>query len=226
MYYSKRRTKFRSAARHDFSTQLHKGLGRRFLSSPPISLARPKQGENYVLHYGIYPSPFGDYLLACTQYQQICKLAFIEAWQQKPNAKNKLGMLIQELKAAWPQAELLPHSKAKLDIARNIFGGAFHKNSGKEKLRLLIPGTAFQHTVWTALSRIRSGEVASYAQLAAFIKKPKAVRAVANALAKNHVSYLIPCHRIISQSGYVHRYRWGTERKLAMLLAEHKEYLS
>ena len=81
-------------------------------------------------------------------------------------------------------------------------------------------GTGFQQLVWRYLQSIPSGEVRSYAEVAAAIGKPKAVRAVASACARNRIAVLVPCHRVIRGDGGLGGYRWGAERKRALLEAE------
>jgi len=88
---------------------------------------------------------------------------------------------------------------------------------GGNKFHLLLKGTNFQVQVWQALLAMPSGLWVSYGDLASSMGKPTAARAVANAVARNPVAYLIPCHRVISKAGAIHRYRWGAERKKAIL---------
>ena len=83
-----------------------------------------------------------------------------------------------------------------------------------------LRGTAFQLRVWDALRRIPRGQTLSYSQLARELGDPKATRAVARACAVNRVALLVPCHRIIGASGSLTGYRWGVERKKALLEAE------
>ena len=78
-------------------------------------------------------------------------------------------------------------------------------------------GTNFQVNVWKALLSIPEGWVVSYQDIASHIGHPKAFRAVANAIAINPVAYLIPCHRVIAKSGKIHKYRWGSARKKALI---------
>ena len=84
-------------------------------------------------------------------------------------------------------------------------------------LRLLMKGTNFQIKVWEALLRIPMGTVCSYSDIASYIERPKAVRAVGSAVGANALAYLIPCHRVIRQSGMISDYRWGSTRKKAIL---------
>jgi AraC family transcriptional regulator, regulatory protein of adaptative response / methylated-DNA-[protein]-cysteine methyltransferase len=89
-------------------------------------------------------------------------------------------------------------------------------------LPLDIRGTAFQQRVWAALREIPAGETASYAQIAARIGAPRAARAVAQACAANPLAVAVPCHRILRGDGDLSGYRWGVERKRALLRRERK----
>jgi O-6-methylguanine DNA methyltransferase len=89
-----------------------------------------------------------------------------------------------------------------------------------DRVEMRDHGTNFQLRVWNALLAMERGERTSYAQLAAAIGTPKAVRAVGNALAVNPVAILIPCHRVITSSGALGNYRWGEDRKRALLAWE------
>ena len=84
-------------------------------------------------------------------------------------------------------------------------------------LPLDVRGTAFQQRVWQALRDIPAGQTASYAEVAAKIGKPAAVRAVAQACAANSLAVAIPCHRVVRSDGALSGYRWGVERKRALL---------
>ncbi len=85
---------------------------------------------------------------------------------------------------------------------------------------LLITGTNLQINVWKALLNLPNGIVATYSDIANYLDKPKAVRAVASAIARNHIGYLIPCHRVIGKSGAMSGYRWGIERKKILIAYE------
>jgi AraC family transcriptional regulator of adaptative response/methylated-DNA-[protein]-cysteine methyltransferase len=90
----------------------------------------------------------------------------------------------------------------------------------KLDLPLDIRGTAFQQRVWQALRAIPAGETRSYAEVAEAIGSPAAVRAVAGACAANALAIAIPCHRVVRTDGALSGYRWGVERKRALLLKE------
>ena len=87
-----------------------------------------------------------------------------------------------------------------------------------------VAGTAFQTTVWDALSDIPKGQTRSYAEIARKIRKPKAARAVASACASNPVALVVPCHRVIHSDGSISGYAWGVEVKEALLDAEGAQY--
>jgi AraC family transcriptional regulator of adaptative response/methylated-DNA-[protein]-cysteine methyltransferase len=86
-----------------------------------------------------------------------------------------------------------------------------------QPLRVLLKGSPFQIQVWEALLRIPDGQLCSYQQLAESINKPTASRAVASAVAANRLGYLIPCHRVIRRTGALNNYRWGEQRKAAII---------
>ncbi len=87
-------------------------------------------------------------------------------------------------------------------------------------LPLDIRGTAFQRRVWGALRQIPFGQTATYQEIARRIRAPKAVRAVANACAANRLALVIPCHRVVRTDGSLGGYRWGQDRKRALIEAE------
>jgi AraC family transcriptional regulator, regulatory protein of adaptative response / methylated-DNA-[protein]-cysteine methyltransferase len=89
-----------------------------------------------------------------------------------------------------------------------------------QTLPLDVEGTAFQQRVWQALQAIPAGTTASYAEVAARIGAPQAVRAVARACATNPVALAIPCHRVVRSDGSLSGYAWGVERKRALLHRE------
>ncbi len=88
------------------------------------------------------------------------------------------------------------------------------------RLRLDVAGSRFQHRVWKALSAIPRGETRSYAAVARSLGQPRAARAVARACSANPVAVLIPCHRVVASDGGLGGYRWGMERKRALLEVE------
>jgi AraC family transcriptional regulator of adaptative response/methylated-DNA-[protein]-cysteine methyltransferase len=90
------------------------------------------------------------------------------------------------------------------------------------ELPLDVRGTAFQHRVWQALQAIPAGHRTTYSDIARSVGAPSSVRAVARAIATNPVALVIPCHRVIAKDGTLSGYRWGVERKAALLEREAK----
>jgi len=163
-------------------------------------------GEGLTIEYGIHPTPFGECLLGATN-RGICALFFVQG--------NNRKEVKEELRLRWPNAGLVEAPKATRLLIDRIFAG--HSVANRAPLPLVLTGTNFQIKVWEALLQIPPGHVLSYEDVAARIGQPKASRAVGNAVAKNPISYIIPCHRVIQSVGVTGNYRWGPARKKAML---------
>lgn len=132
--------------------------------------------------------------------------------------------LIGELKREFPNAELAEGSRPFEKLMRKAVALA-DAPSKPSDLPLDIRGTAFQHRVWQALREIPAGETRTYAEIAKAIGSPKAVRAVGSACGANNISIAIPCHRVVRSDGtFPHaNYRWGAERKKALIETEAKK---
>jgi len=131
--------------------------------------------------------------------------------------------LATELAKEFPKATIRASSSQnapQLDTWMEALDQHISDGTPRPDLPLDIRGTAFQMKVWQFLLSIREGEVLSYSELAANIDKPKAIRAVATACASNRIGVLIPCHRVLRGDGSLGGYRWGLERKRALLDAE------
>jgi AraC family transcriptional regulator of adaptative response/methylated-DNA-[protein]-cysteine methyltransferase len=126
--------------------------------------------------------------------------------------------LLGALSAECPDAQLTRADQALAPVAAAI--GAAIQGRVVDDVALDLRGTDFQKQVWKALCEIPSGTTVTYAQLAERIGRPSAVRAVASAVAANHVAVLVPCHRVIRTGGALGGYRWGLDRKRALLEAE------
>ena len=176
-----------------------------------------QQGTGLLIHYGDIPTPFGSALLAQTD-KGVCKLGFYDApaqWER----------LCEELQAEWPKASLQRDDRAAEQTAQLMFGNNNFNGNNLDaqpqpqplRLHLLMKGSPFQLKVWEALLAIPEGEIRTYQQVADAIEAPDAVRAVASAIGRNHIGYLIPCHRVIRSTGEFSQYRWGATRKQAMI---------
>ena len=131
--------------------------------------------------------------------------------------------LLARLKEEFPKAEFSvspAQNRPELDDWIDALDKHVSKGAPRPDLPLDLRGTAFQMKVWQFLLSVREGDVLSYSELAAQIEKPKAVRAVASACAANRIGVLIPCHRVLRGDGGLGGYRWGLERKRALLDAE------
>jgi len=164
------------------------------------------RGEGLAIEYGFYPTPFGECLLARTE-RGICALRFL--------SPASMSSALRDLRDEWPAAELVENAGGTRDICRRVFGCV---TRGTQRLfHLHLRGTNFQLKVWQALLTIPPGRLTSYGELAARIGVPGASRAVGSAVGRNPMAYLIPCHRVIRSLGVIGDYRWGYERKQAII---------
>ncbi|MCH8980989.1 methylated-DNA--[protein]-cysteine S-methyltransferase [candidate division KSB1 bacterium] len=175
------------------------------------------QGEGLRIEYGIHPTPFGDILLATTA-RGICWLSFVK--KEGPEQE------IQNLQKSWPKGELCENASETKKLANRVFAISYNGSSKPQSFNLFLKGTNFQIKVWEALLKIPAGQVVSYEDVAAYIGKPKAVRAVANAVGRNPIPFIIPCHRVIRKIGEFGGYAGGTARKKALLGWEAARYQS
>jgi AraC family transcriptional regulator of adaptative response/methylated-DNA-[protein]-cysteine methyltransferase len=129
--------------------------------------------------------------------------------------------LVRDLQDRFPKAELIGGDVDFERIVAKVIGLVEAPALGTD-LPLDIRGTAFQQRVWQALRSIPAGETASYTEIARRIGAPKSVRAVAQACSANPLAVAIPCHRVVRTDGDVSGYRWGVERKRALLRREAK----
>jgi AraC family transcriptional regulator of adaptative response/methylated-DNA-[protein]-cysteine methyltransferase len=129
------------------------------------------------------------------------------------------GELVRDLQDRFSSANLIGGEPGYEDLVAKVVGFVEKPGIGLD-LPLDIRGTAFQQRVWKALQQIPAGSTASYAEIARKIGSPKSVRAVAQACGANTLAVAIPCHRVIRNDGALSGYRWGVERKQALLERE------
>ena len=127
--------------------------------------------------------------------------------------------LVRDLRARFPHARLIGGDTGFAELVAKVVAFVETPRAGLD-LALDLRGTAFQQRVWQALREIPAGRTASYADVANRIGMPKAVRAVAQACAANAIAVAIPCHRVVRNDGAISGYRWGVERKRALLQRE------
>ena len=165
-----------------------------------------KEGENVVIRYGFHPTPFGECLIAATD-RGITNLSFVH--------EGRRSTALADLRKQWKYARISRDQEATGKYASRIFA-----SGGNGKITVVLKGTNFQVKVWQALLKIPGGRVTTYEKIAAAAGKPDAVRAAANAVGRNPIAFLIPCHRVIRKTGALGGYHWGLVRKKAMLARE------
>ncbi len=165
-------------------------------------------GAGVTIRYGIHPTPFGKCVIATTEHG-ICHLSFVQTSE---------GEAIDQLVAEWQRAKMVEDYKSTVPLIEPIFDLRY-SNRGKP-LNVHLRGTNFQLKVWEALLQVPVGAVTTYEGIAARIGKPGATRAVGTAVGHNPIAVLIPCHRVIRKVGEFGNYRYGAQRKKALLARE------
>jgi len=196
-----------------FDTTFHSGLSSTsrlhdlFIKIEGMSPAEYQNGgRNLSISYSFSHTPFGSIIVASTA-KGICHLMF--------HGSEEEGL--QYLQTQFPNATFKEEANALHEKALVLF----QENTTKqETLKLHLKGTDFQLKVWSALLKIPYGDVSTYGDLAKKIEQPNASRAVGTAIGSNPVAFLIPCHRVIRQSGELGGYMWGETRKRVILAYE------
>jgi AraC family transcriptional regulator of adaptative response/methylated-DNA-[protein]-cysteine methyltransferase len=161
-------------------------------------------GRGETIRWTSFDSPIGPMLIAATS-KGICRLTFDDSEES--------------LRRLFPKAEIVKDDGGLKDLVEGALT-AIERPSMAHELPIDVAGTAFQEAVWRELRKIPLGETRSYAQIAAAIGQPKAVRAVGTANGDNHVAVLIPCHRVIRSDGTLGGYAGGLDKKRKLLAAE------
>jgi len=156
------------------------------------------------ISYEYKNSPFGKALIMNSKYG-VCGLAFCDHINEE--------IALADMMSRWPLATY---------SAENIFSDLEFKSVLEQttKINLCLIGSRLQLQVWNALLKIPAGKVTNYKTLAKHIGKPKAIRAVATAIGRNPLCWLIPCHRVLRTNGELGGYHWGLKVKTAMLRFE------
>ena len=161
-------------------------------------------GAGAVIRWSLVDTSLGIMLVAATD-KGICRLSFDEDESA--------------LATRFPKAEIMPADTAMDELAKGAVAAVEHPDRMPD-LPLDVAGTAFQEAVWQELRRIPAGETRSYAEIAAAVGKPKAVRAAGSANGANNVAVLIPCHRVVRTDGTLGGYAYGLDRKAKLLERE------
>ena len=161
-------------------------------------------GEGVTIRWAAVPTTLGDMLVAATD-KGVCRLSFGEG--------------VEALARRFPHAELVEGGEHFTELLARVITEVEAPGSDPD-IPLDVKGTAFQERIWAELRRIPAGETRSYAQLAAAVGHPKAVRAAGSANGANNVAVLIPCHRVVRSEGSVGGYAYGPAIKSALLERE------
>jgi AraC family transcriptional regulator, regulatory protein of adaptative response / methylated-DNA-[protein]-cysteine methyltransferase len=168
-----------------------------------------KDNEIATVFYGLYQTPFAEAFVVLSNQGIHC----VHFLQQEDDFK----FFKQQSQQQWPSACFRQDdSKIKSKMDEAFFGDS-------SLVGLALKGTAFQLKVWHALRSIPKGQLVCYQDMAQKIGQSTATRAVASAVAKNPIAYLVPCHRVIAKSGSFHYYRWGDALKKQIIQYEQAE---
>ena len=165
-------------------------------------------GANAEIRFAIGQCSLGAILVACSE-KGICAILL----------GDDADRLARDLQDQFPNARLIGDDPDFANLVAQVVGFVEAPGQGLD-LPLDVRGTAFQQRVWDALRKSPVGSTASYSEIAERIGSPKAVRAVAQACASNKIALAIPCHRVVRNDGALSGYRWGVERKRALLERE------
>ncbi len=193
------------AAGFGSSSRLYEGAGARLGMTPSALKAG---GKGMRVRYALGESPLGMVLVAATELG-VCAIAFGDAEDA----------MVEELRGRFPRAEL-KRMDTELEYAVTAVVAGVKEHAAAIELPMDVRATAFQHRVWRELQAIPRGETRSYSEIAEAIGSPRSARAVAAACASNPVAVVVPCHRVVGKNGSLTGYRWGVERKRALLDAE------
>ncbi len=160
-------------------------------------------GRGIHLNYGFGQTPFGEALIAWTN-RGISFLGFCH--------KKGRKQCLDELEKQWPTVSLCENPEEADHFLRRIFD-----NPTNSPIKVWLRGSPFQLKVWEALLQIPPSVHCTYGQIAHQVGKPQASRAIGTAIGRNPVSWLIPCHRVITSMGTLGGYRWGIETKQVMI---------
>ena len=171
---------------------------------------RPKhfRGRGATIRFSVGTCSLGPVLVAASE-KGVCAILL----------GDDPAVLTKDLEKRFPRAELIAGDRHIEQLVSKVIRFVDAPRSGLD-LPLDLRGTVFQRRVWKALGEIPVGTISSYSEIANRIGMPKAVRAVARAIASNQLAVVVPCHRVLCRDGSISGYRWGVERKISLLRKE------
>jgi AraC family transcriptional regulator of adaptative response/methylated-DNA-[protein]-cysteine methyltransferase len=168
-----------------------------------------RRGEGLEIAYGFHMSPFGEALLMATS-RGVAGLAFVN--EDESQTRNEA---LADMTRRWPLARYAEAPERTLPYFQRIFDPAAWRPN--QPVRLVLIGTDFEVRVWESLLKIPMGKAVSYADIARYIGRPGAARAVGAAVGRNPISFVVPCHRVLRSDGRLGGYHWGLTRKQALI---------
>jgi len=173
----------------------------KIITHPVTAAAR---GRGLTLVWGVHDFPAGKIMVALSS-EGLCAIG--------------IGCRDDYLQKHFPRANLIEDQAITRKAAREI-AGLWPRKMDQFSIPLVLYGTPFQIKVWKALLKIKCGTTATYGDIAKKIGSPAAVRAVGSAVGKNHLSILVPCHRVVNRQSRIVNYGWGAAMKKALLKGE------
>ena len=165
-----------------------------------------QKGKDLTIHYDWHTSIFGNALIMITQ-NRLCSLAFADYGQEEA--------VFKDMTKRWTKANFIQNALYTAPFASRVFDTS--QWCKDNPLPVALIGTEFDLQVWQALLTIPLAKICTYLDIATQIGKPKGSQAVGQALGRNPLAFVVPCHRVIGKSGKLTGYHWGLDRKTAML---------
>ena len=168
-----------------------------------------RRGDGLEVAYGFHPSPFGEALLMATS-RGVAGLAFVNEDKGQTRAEA-----LADMTRRWPLARYVEAPERTSTHFQRIFD--CRRWGADRPVRIVMIGTDFEVRVWEALLKIPMGRTVTYADIARYIGRPTASRAVGSAVGRNPLSFVVPCHRVVRGDGGLGGYHWGLTRKRALI---------